>query len=73
MNLPKCPKCGKSDGVRVSCQFSGPAIELYNPDGTYRESFQESITQVRHGAVRCGSCGALRKDLVLKDKRIVLV
>lgn len=70
--LTPCPHCGDTENqVFVNGQIAGRVVIWYDEDGREFEMDNDK-TYVRNlGPIRCGKCGKIRKDLSLKDGKVV--
>jgi len=63
--LGPCPHCGKEDDVYLNLRAFGWAQEYYGQDGWYNEMTIDQVQYANSDVVRCASCTAVRRDLVV--------
>ena len=72
ITIPICPHCGDNDsGFWTKSQMHGPAETYYGQSGEYEEMSTDKMYTTESGTVRCGKCLKIRRDLTVKDNRIV--
>jgi len=74
MELPPCPHCGKLTGFVRKAYARGPIGLYYDESGEEADTWYDSLEFVPHsGAVRCDSCGRIRRDVKPEGRRVVSV
>lgn len=63
--LGPCPHCGKEDYVYTNNRAYGWGERTYDTDGEYYEASIENVILAPSATVRCASCQAVRRDLVV--------
>lgn len=72
--MKPCPHCGATaDGFYMRGQVSGPAEIVFQSDGRYREAHTDYSRITRYGAVRCGKCNKIRRDVEYSGNQIIEV
>jgi hypothetical protein len=63
--LGPCPNCGVADDVYLNIRAFGWAQEYYGQDGQYNEMDTDQVRYNNSDVVRCASCAAVRRDLIV--------
>ena len=68
--IEPCKHCG-CPRVFVHAQWSGPALMWFDESGENTEVDNDRLALNPSTTVRCEDCGRIRRDLAIKDRRII--